>query len=95
MVTAQHPAVALIGGAALAPRRHVVGIHLIEFVDAGAVATLLQDAVGAVAHAVLLGGLGLLGIDAGDGRLVKDTDVQQALATSSSTTAITASRQVI
>ena len=63
MVAAEHAAVRLVGGAALAPCGDVVGIHLGEFVDAGVVAAFLQGAVGAVAHAFLLGGLGLLGID--------------------------------
>ena len=75
MVAAQHLAVFLVTGAALAPCRDMVGIHLGEFIDAGAVAALLQGTVGAVAHALRLGRRGLLGIDAVDGRLVKHADV--------------------
>ena len=54
----------------------MVGIHLAQFIDAG---LTLQGTVGAVAHALCLGSLGLLGIDAVDGSLVKHADVQQAL----------------
>ena len=79
MVTAQHLAVFLVTGAALAPCRDMIGIHLGEFIDAGAVAAFLQGTVGAVAHALCLGGLGLLGIDVVDRRLVKHADVQQDL----------------
>ena len=53
-------------------------VHVISQnqVDAG---FALEGAVGAVAHTFLLGCLCLLGIDAVDGRLVKNADVEQAL----------------
>ena len=76
MVAAQHLAVFLVSSATLAPSGDVVGIHLVEFVNAG---NALEGAIGAVTHAFLFGGLGLLGIHPVDSRLVKHTDIQQAL----------------
>lgn len=80
MVAAQHLAVGLVGGTALAPGRHVVGVHLGDFVDTGAVAAALNGTVWAVAHAICLGGLSLFLINAVDNRLVtKEADIQQTL----------------
>ena len=59
MRLAEHFAVGAVGGAALAPGGHVVGIHVGEFPDFGLVRIVGHGTVGAVgvAFGLRLGGL--------------------------------------
>ena len=74
---AEHLAVLDVGSAALAPRRHVVGVHFREFPHAGGVSVVAEGAEQAVGCALCLRLLRLAGIDRALRGLVEHAHVQE------------------
>ena len=77
MRAAEHLAVRLVGRAAMAPCRDMVGVHLVVLVDAARVRAARRRADGAVGDAKHPRSLGLLGVDRLLCHLVEDADVQK------------------
>lgn len=77
MGDAEHLAVVRRVRAALAPGRHVVGVHLLEIVNPALVGIEAERAQRAVGGALGLGGVGLLRVGCFLDGSVEDPDVEQ------------------